>query len=382
MNKKAFYLRQEIFVSLRKDVLKEAFFPYQEVYLILDCFLKIKDKIYSMIELNETEIKDSLIHLYNHSYKEFMDKRFKVDNLYTLPCFPYVIQHLCEKHFLKKTVLHINTIIDSKKSEWANVTDNDLFMYFDNLYTEDDDVTDMWLHFMGLSQFLPNKPKYEIKWNKNKDFFTEDLYNRNIFGREDPFMYFYLGIYTHDGLDDYNPNDERFIGVTKHDDAMCIWPFKNGYARVLGKDGKWGYLSEESNLIHWLAGEVVYAEDFECERARIHLDCFSHIYQYIGLCLDDCFHKTFSDASDFKDGYALVSDQYCINYHIDVFGNVAKEDMERYENCKKEILEDEKKREERLRQKSIDSEYDYSDPETEIMKSLSGHGADPEIHGF
>lgn len=229
------------------------------------------------------------------------------------------------------------------------------------------------IYLSEYDDFLPDG--IVIERNCDGTFFTRGEYN-NI----SDFFYEELTPYLH-------------LKVS-HNDAICIWPFSEGYARVLGKDGRWGYLSQENNKITWininvsyfynlegnktnrinLEGSVLYAEDFKCERARLQLDDDNKSYMYLGLCLDDCFGKTFKKASDFKGGYAVVSDEYCENYTIDVFGEIIDADKKRYEECKleKEELEEE------IEKRS----FRHYDPETEVMRSLMGYGADPELFGF
>lgn len=182
-----------------------------------------------------------------------------------------------------------------------------------------------------------------------------------------------------------------------HDNAACIWPFYNGYARVIGKDGKWGFLSQEDNEIKWITDNisefcystrisfykddsiVLYVDDFKCERARVQLNDENNSYMFLGLDLDVCFAKTFNYASEFKDGYAMVSDNYCDNYKIDVFGEIIDADKERYEKCMLRVLEEGKGEFELARSRRRNG---YYDPESVIMRSLSGHGCDPELFGF
>lgn len=207
---------------------------------------------------------------------------------------------------------------------------------------------------------------YTIKKNAQNEFFTIDGITAEIFFREDDFI----------------EPDSTICGVTKQSTAACIWPFCDSYARVLGKNGNWGYISENDLSIKWLDNKVLYADDFSCGLARIQF--VDKSYNFIDEHMRWLSQSNFEYASLFENGIAVVSDTICKHYQIDTKGNVTERDQRRYRIAIEyaKILRDEEVRKERKRSESKRINNSIYDPETEIMKSLSGKGADPEFFGY
>ena len=359
-NSKLYELFLEILCSLRKNVIKDRMIPSQEIYLAIACLLKINDELPKLKTMNDDESYAFLIDAYSRDNR--LSHIFETVNYYTIPNFEFLIKHLRSVSLLHEIILDISRIIEKKieKNEWSSLKRDIIFSSYDDYLPEDIIIT------RGNDGTFASRGEYD-----------NALENSNL----------YLDIYN-----GYPTHPKVY-----HDNVVCIWPFSNGYARVIGKDGRWGYLSQEDNIIRWLVfnikyicdlkgkitgvdlkDSVLYADDFKCERARVQLDDERKSFMYLGLCLDDCFGKTFKEASEFKNGYAIVSDEYCDNYTIDVFGEIIDADKKRYEDCRTEIeeLEEQKKR---MRGRK---RFGIYDPESEIMRSLSGHGSDPELFGF
>ena len=81
IEEQAFQLVSNIFVSLRNNVLSKNLFPWQEVSLILDCLIKMKNDLASLQKMQEKDIVCSLKDIYNQSYKDIIDKRFEIEGL-------------------------------------------------------------------------------------------------------------------------------------------------------------------------------------------------------------------------------------------------------------------------------------------------------------
>lgn len=169
-------------------------------------------------------------------------------------------------------------------------------------------------------------------------------------------------------------------GVRYHDYAVCIWPIKDGYARFLGKNGNWGYIHEITLEPFWLDTSVMYAEDSCCGLARIQYA--DGTYNYLNRSLKCLSKEYFIKASIFKDGYAIVSDDICNDYQIDVNGNVTDRDKERYNEAYEEVLEEKRQIEEEQQNRREKTRYSVYDPESEVMSALSGCGGNPEDFGF
>ena len=170
----------------------------------------------------------------------------------------------------------------------------------------------------------------------------------------------------------------------KHPSIACIWPFNDGYARVLGKDGKWGYMSEKDLSISWLENDVLYADDFICELARIQF--VDKSFNYINKSLSWLSQSNYEDVTPFENDNAIISDSICKHYQIDTKGNVTEKDKKRYkialeyaEIIKKERGNKGKRHNEDTR---THNKCKVSDPETDIMNSLSGHEGYPDAFGF
>ena len=351
-----------ILSSLKKKVLMEKLIPWQEICLAIECFLKICEELPKMSEMDDNHSSYFLIDYYHNSEENDLVDVFNQNNYYTIPSFDYLIKHLCKLGILHDCILDIIDNINIKKQQvdWQTMRG------------------DIWLSKHNV--FLPEE--IIIRRDETGIFSSIGEYN---YAFDNCVEFPFLGLYA----DTYPSTQQKVV----HNDVACIWPFSDGYARVIGKNGRWGYLSQEDNKIRWidinisyvydldgnvtgidLSDSVLYADDFKCERARIQLDDEKKSYMYLGLCLENCFEKTFRKASEFNDGFAMVSDEYCDNYTINVFGEIINEDKKRYEECKSVN--------ERKEHTRVGRRIGYYDPETEIMNSLTGHGADPEIYGF
>lgn len=354
----------ELLSSIRKNVIKDIQIPYHEICLAIGCFLKINESLPPTTSMDDDETFNYLNEL--HSKETITSKFVEQAHLYSIPNFKYLIKHLRNVGVLHKIIIDILHNIETKieKKEWNYLKYDIITSCYDDYFPEDIIITRCG----------------------DGTFATRGEYDKAL---EEDYKYIKsLDLY------DYYPTHSNVY----HEEAACIWPFSDGYARVIGKDGRWGYLSQEDNTIKWLdfnvkpicgfdgkvvgvdmEGSVLYADDFKCERARVQLDNENNTYMYVGLCLDDCFGKTFKNASEFENGYAVVSDDYCDNYIINVFGEIVDSDKKRYEECKLNTIEGGNGEYELARGSKRNG---YYDPETEIMNSLSGHGADPELFGF
>ncbi len=364
LKEQAFQLIREVYSSLRQNVLQSEMYPWQEVSIVLDCFIKLYNDLESMLTMDEENIYSRLIYLYHHSYKKVIDSRIKASNLCTIQSFEEVLLHLRKMKKLKDTIMFISDEIRIRQQKWNNVDYEDLDSFFDHQskYSPKECLQELSKY----NQLSCNEPFF-VERNSKGDFF---IVNGCISFLDD-----YCGY-----LDNYEDSNSFIGGVKKYDNAACIWSFCNGFARIISRDGKWGYISEESKDVMWIGENVLYAEDFSCDRGRIQINDSNKSYKFLGLCLDDCFQKSFRKATNYDNGYATVSDEFCEDYHIDVFGNIVDEDKERYEKAKDMILEDRRKGQEAY-YRSIRKRNSY-DPETEIMDSLSGNGVDPELFGF
>lgn len=172
-------------------------------------------------------------------------------------------------------------------------------------------------------------------------------------------------------------------GIKRHPSLACIWPFYDGHARVLGKDGRWGYMSDKDLSISWLDNDVLYADDFSCGLARIQF--VDKSYNYIDGNMSWLSQSNYSEATPFENGNAIISDTICKHYQIDTDGNVTEKDQRRYRIAVEyaKISREEERRKERKRdeEKRKQKKNRVYDPETDIMNSISGNG-DPDAFGF
>ena len=174
----------------------------------------------------------------------------------------------------------------------------------------------------------------------------------------------------HFGMDFYSssgsPHDQRY------EDAACVWPFHEGFARVLGRDGKWGFIDENDLSICWLENIVLYADDFSCGLARVQF--VDESFNYLKKDFTWMSQVNYNEASIFVNDLAVVSDSICSNFHIGVNGKITDDDLERYKKAKNErrTLGDYLK----TRKNS-----GTLDPETAIMDTLCGSG-DSDLLGF
>lgn len=288
--------------------------------------------------------------------------------LYSIVNFPQLLDILSGNKLLGKAVEYVHCYIKGKIEDWENPSENEVFdrmvlgigivspYEFLQLNTDYSCV----LHSVSL-------PDYPIYRDKDLQYHIEDT-SLN-FG-------LVLGACNEDGIDtDY---------LIDFPDLACIWPSQYGFARCLSRQGIWGFIRMEDFSIRWLDKSVIYADDFLCERARItYQNRNIHCFNYVDLCLNPILNIPLNKAGHFVDGIATVGDEYCDSYRINVFGKIIEEDKERYQNLKnKHIqaeLESKKRFNDLIRKRRNQDSYD---PESEIMNSLTGHGADPEIFGF
>ena len=365
INDKSYKFKKDLYVLLRSEVLNNEKFSWQEVCLFLDSFIIMQKHLNigkGQPDYDEKRVSDLLIKLYEEYYKESIDKRFEYSHLYSVPNFVFLIKHLQGEKKLGTSIKILLEEIHNRQTRFENYNENDIVELWDciNEYSPIrclDNLTEL--------NVLSHMETLYIKRNNKQSFFTVP---------EGSF------IDSLNDLDEYDPSNIAFVGVKEFKEVSCIWPFSYGYARVLSRNGIWGDLSVETTEIIWLKENVLYAFDFKCERARIQLNNDFEKYCFIDLCLNECFSKTFNEAQDFNNGETLVSDDYCRSYRIDVLGNIITEDLEKYEKSKKKSIDDSIKSKQ-LFNKSRKQFISY-DGESEIMDSLCGYGADPEIYGF
>lgn len=354
-----------LYKSLRKNVLKDSIFPWQEVSLVIDCFIKMEELLPFLVDWEEKDIAFKLMELYAKTYKQDIDKRLEIEKLYIYPYFESLITHLYETKKLKNSICHIVNEIKRLRNNWEDPNEEYLqFLALSNeVFSPNECLVELSRMFSEHKR-LTCYEEYTIERNKKKEFFSIPLEVMELLDNGS------LNYY-----DSSNSIDDR---IKKLDDAACVWPFKCGYARILHKDGRWGYVSQENNMVKWLEDKVLYAYDFCCDRARVQYSNMNGSYSFLGLNMEDCFHKRFTIANDFVGGIAVVSDEYCDNFQIDVWGNVARSDKYRYEENKRVIIQ-EREKSCQIKKKGLPRVYD---PESEIMDSLSGQSADPEIFGY
>lgn len=350
-------LAQCLFDSVRNDILIQSEFSWQEVSIIVDCFLRMYNELENLLHVDDSEMPFRLLDIYNNSYKDIIDLRVNTSHLHTISCFYTITNHLCEKGLLRNLVFYLYDEIGKKQKEWENATLDVLRIDFLNPPSKYSPVE--CIQEMIKCNYCTSQDWLSVKKNSDNVFFTYTIADK----------------YGNLIIDCGNNSNCKFFNF-----AACIWPFHDGYARVLCKNGKWGYISVENNTVQLIDEKVLYADDYSCERARIQMDDSN--FRYLGLCLEDCFGRSFTKASTFYNGYALVSDVYCSNYHIDVFGNVTEEDKERYELNKANYKKN--KKEESMLLKKLQHKRNTStdDWESIVMDSLSGHGYDPEYFGY
>lgn len=363
VTEEAFVFVSEIYSEIRKTILPMGSFSHQEAHAITDCFLKMYDGLSGKFisECNDVEL--FILNLYKSSYKEIIDKRIKAIHSYSLTSFESIFSHLIS---LVNPIEIIQTIDKLIKDKEKNTDEFDFIIGMCHHASE---------LLKALSDYTvwTSEDGYVVKRNSNMEFFLIYPTILDLWDGDFP---------------DISELERMNLAYYKIEEVSCVWPFSNGYARALGKDGRWGFISEEDKKVHWLDKEILYAEDFCCERALLQLNTrdYHYIpkYKYLDLCLNVCNDKLYLEASSYKDGTALVTDEFCQNYHIDVFGNVIEQDVEIYKESKEKELESRKNSSKLLneaikRRRGIDISIDY---ESAIMDSLSGNGADPEIFGF
>lgn len=365
LQRQALNLAQCLYTFIRKSILKERLFSWQEVSLIVDCFIKMEELLPYLVQHEEKDIAFDILELYSKNYKKDIDNRFETGGLCTIPYFESAISRLCESHVLKQLICHIVNEIKRFKDDWENPSEDYLqFLALSNEVFSPNECLGELSKMFSEHKRLTCYEEYTIERNKKREFFSIPIEAMELLDNES------LNYY-----DSSNSIDDR---IKKLDDAACVWPFKCGYARILHKDGRWGYVSQENNMVKWLEDKVLYAYDFCCDRARVQYSNMNGSYSFLGLNMEDCFHKRFTIANDFVGGIAVVSDEYCDNFQIDVWGNVARSDKYRYEENKRVIIQ-EREKSCQIKKKGLPRVYD---PESEIMDSLSGQSADPEIFGY
>lgn len=370
---KCYQLRMDLYVLLRNKVLKNDKFPWQEVCLFLDCFIIMHELLLidkNKIEYNDSRIADWLNQLYQGKYRESINKRFEKSRLYSVPNFDSLLKHFQEEGKLGIATMTIIEEIQNRQNRLDNYDPNN----FKQNETGD------------LMDYINGYTPYKCLKKLNEDNVSSDM-DTLIIMRNSKQIYFTVDKMSA-YLDQFNDidallgkcvlSDIKYSRAKEFKDVCCIWPFSNGYARALGRNGIWGYISQETNEINWVDGNVKYACDFKCDRARIELN--NEKYYFLDLCLNNCFQKEFLSASDYYNGIALVSDEYCNSYRIDVHGNIIPDDIEKYENSKRQHFESIKQTRELLKKNRRNSSS--YDEESAIMNSLSGYGPDPEVFGF
>ncbi len=165
-------------------------------------------------------------------------------------------------------------------------------------------------------------------------------------------------------IDDNESNVEK-----KYIDAEYMWDFSERFARILTKDRRWGYLSDENGNVYMLDSDIIYAHTFHNGLALV--ETYNSMY-YIDTRLKRAFDQEFVSASDFNHNIATVSNKICNEFRIDVNGNVIKEDIEKYNKAVEEYnkqLETNKVGSNPAHRSDI-YDLDTYDAETEVMNAL------------
>lgn len=366
----AYQIVDYLYALLRENVLKKDSFSCQEVCLFLDSFIRMRVDINIALVSNNVDdeiLSRQLISLYENNYKADVDRRFELEHLYSAHDFSSMVEHFLKEKVLGKAILMLDEEIRQRQYRYDHYDEIDFDTFIHSHYS-----------------FSPSEALDKLSTNN----IIIDVEQLSIIRKD---MIFYTGcidppfLVGHFGeikiLDDYDASELLFCGAQIFKDVCCIWPFSYGYARSLRRDGRWGFLSQETNTIFWLDDNVLYADDFRCERVRIQLKDGFERYYFLDLCLNDCFNKQFIEAGEFENGIAIVSDMVCSNYRIDIHGNVHPDDIEKYTKCKTESLACSKQSRKRFIHVKNKSTEPY-DPESEIMDSLAGYGVDPECYGF
>lgn len=372
---KCYQLRMDLYVLLRNKVLKNDKFPWQEVCLFLDCFIIMHEHLLidkNKIEYNDSRIADWLNQIYQGKYRESINKRFEKSRLYSVPNFDSLLKHFQEEGKLGIATITLIEEIQNRQNRLDNF----------ELNNSSYDLN----HIEEMMDYINGHSPYKCLNKLKEDNVASDM-DTLIIKRNSKHIYFTVEITSAfcDQLKDIDAllgkcdlSDINYCGAKVFKDVSCIWSFSNGYARALSQNGIWGYISQETNEINWIDENVKYAYDFKCERARVVLN--NEKYYFLDLCLNKCFKKEFLSASDYYNGIALVSDEYCNSYRIDVHGNIIPDDIEKYENSKRQHFDSIKQTRELLKKNRRNSSS--YDEESAIMNSLSGYGPDPEVFGF
>lgn len=166
---------------------------------------------------------------------------------------------------------------------------------------------------------------------------------------------------------------------------LCVWDFKEGFARFITKQGLWGYLSEDINNELILSSDFYNVEDFSCGRALVQKE--NKLCGYIDYFGDLIIPAKYRNVTNFNSFKAMVNDAWNKSpFGIDINGNILPEYIEQYEIERKEwesILYEfmdgmNKKAEEKRKQKELYS--DFTDDEDNIMRAL-GNGCG-DIYGY
>jgi len=344
--------------SLRKGTLSYNSFSWIEVSLTVDCFLKMQNYLPLLMSWEEKDIAFKLIDLYNFEFRNDIDKRFEIQNSFSCPSFESLISSLYEKRVLKKTVCCIVKEITYLRTLEDKSVDS---IGKNKGTTIDEFLNELYKDFSSCKNLTSNE-EYTIVRNSKKEFFSLPKTSMKLVNLE--------------LLEQYVDKKDTLKKISRLEGAACVWPFSCGFARILSKDGKWGYVREEDNLTIWLGDKILYAYDFICERAKVVYAGLKPNCSFIGLTLNNISNKRYYNSSEFNNGYALVSDDYCDDYLIDIWGNVAEKDKIKYNDAKNNKLNNNNYSHNYIRKRRI------YDPESDIMNSLEGFGADPELFGF
>lgn len=166
---------------------------------------------------------------------------------------------------------------------------------------------------------------------------------------------------------------------------LCVWDFKEGFARFITKQGRWGFLSEDTNEEMILSPSYYHVEDFSCGRAKVQIK--NERCGYIDYRGELVIPAEFRDVTNFDFDCAFVNDAWNRTpFGIDINGNILPEYKETYlkekgelETVLKDYMEENDKQ---VEKESFERNLREcpADDEANIMGALAGGNGD--VYGF
>ena len=139
----------------------------------------------------------------------------------------------------------------------------------------------------------------------------------------------------------------KYLQNETFDNILCAWQFSEGFARILTKDGRWGYINGDDNVINLLPENVIRAYDFNCGRAKFEIKATwedehrtdTYAFGFIDCRFNVVIKPIYISASDFNNNICTVEDEFCYyKYKINPKGEIIPECQELYEKGKQEFI--------------------------------------------